>query len=203
MAYQNFSVNIIVGGQLVPSDENGHVLLHNGDEYNISMTNNNNFCKCDAEIKIDNVSIGIFRIDTNKTTIIERPIKTINRFKFVSLPASDKFYDVNDKNQHNGIISVIFKPEIEPDPMNINSCDETVHFKNKIIAPIHDNDIFNDNNGDKEESVSHYGNINIKPGMTVLSNNVSGQTIVATTKSINHDLNRMQTINLRLVVINM
>jgi hypothetical protein len=122
MELNNFSVGVITNSKLVEPKENGYVFLEDEDEYNISLTNNNKSCRCDAEIKIDDVSMGLFRIDNNKTVIIERSSKTNNRFKFVSESSSivDEVYgggaDQKRKSSHNGEVSVIFKLEHEPKP---------------------------------------------------------------------------------------
>jgi hypothetical protein len=130
MSLNEFSVNIIVNKKTIPSEDNGYVFLQDGDEYSISLTNRDNHCDCDAIIKIDDVTMGCFRVRSEKTVNIERPSNSNNLFKFVSETSSivDEVYGSNAKQKResstNGIVSVVFKPGYES--VSYAECETTV-----------------------------------------------------------------------------
>jgi hypothetical protein len=225
MSLNDFSVGIIVNNELITSEENGHVYLQDEDEYNISLTNKNKLCRCDAEIKIDNILVGHFHIGTDETFIIERPSKINNHFKFVNEKSSivDEVYGdaavQKRESVHNGKISVTFRPEYEPTKCNeeyeledledieITYDDEHISH-NKSPTPskkILYNDLYNSNSPKPDGLFDvRMGNDNDitckkeKVGMTVLSNKLSKQTFKSVS-GLCHDLSKATTINLRLV----
>ena len=94
------------------SDDNTIFLRHR-TQYNIGIINSSNF-EADAEIFIDGVLVGVFRVHKNSTSFqLERPIDTNSSFNFVSKNSEEAFVSgINiDGNSRLGEISVYIRPE--------------------------------------------------------------------------------------------
>ena len=94
------------------SDDNTIFLRHR-TQYNIGIINSSNF-EADAEIFIDGVLVGVFRVHKNSTSFqLERPIETNSSFNFVSKNSEEAFVSgINiDGNSRLGEISVYIRPE--------------------------------------------------------------------------------------------
>jgi hypothetical protein len=221
----------MVNGKIVTPEKNGYVIVQDENEYNVSLTNNYKSRRCDAEIKIDDITMGLFRIPANDTVTIERSSKTNNHFKFVieSSTIVDDIYGSNAEKKressHNGVVSVIFKPEYEQPqqvlqtarilntyPKPSNSFGKNYNYEEEEEVDMGCGmDMFGSD--DNKEEVYMGGDNghafytlkksmtktqNVKAGMTVLSDKLSKQTFT-TVCELDYDLSKITTINLRLV----
>lgn len=97
-----------------------YVSLPNYSLYKIKLTNNRN-TRCDAEVKIDGVSVGTWRIPSFDSILIERPANINRRFVFFRQDSHvAKKAGIEKNSPFNGVISVTFKPELQMNyPHNI------------------------------------------------------------------------------------
>ena len=117
MVYLNgFGVEILVRGRNIDKfTRNGgkYYALHHGDEYEIRLTNNRDTI-ADAELKIDGVDSGKFRIPAHDTLTLERPANRPKKFTFVKEDSSlARRTGVVEGEYENGLISVKFFPKKE------------------------------------------------------------------------------------------
>jgi hypothetical protein len=124
MSLEKFYVDVIVKHKCV-KPENGYIVLHDEDEYVLSISNDDKIYDCDAEVKINNVLIKTICVDKDRSDIIGRHFK-LN----VEEDHEDLHYDV---------ISVIFKPRNELDE-NVTIDVYLTSIKNKHII-LDDNNI--------------------------------------------------------------
>jgi hypothetical protein len=108
----NFSVSITTNDQYtdlqkLTSDGYEYIAVPHNTEYKLSLSNNTNN-RCDAQIYIDGESIGVWRINSYSSIMVERPAN-INR-KFVFMREKSQSIAQKGKSE-NGLIKVVFKPE--------------------------------------------------------------------------------------------
>lgn len=203
--------------KLQKKDSDGYVFLNNGDEYDIKLLNGQKNRDCDAEINVDGTMIGKFRVSKNSSVTIERSSKTNNRFKFVSEDSKivDQVYgssaDKKRESPHNGLISIVFKPEYEKvKPMKIYSgkhgttkyFDNSRNmFSNHECAEAEEDEEEIDMGGGMDmfnHDAERRANTKPKAGLTVMSDKMSSQTF-RIVEPLNYDASLTTTINLRLV----
>lgn len=113
----DFSVSIKATGNKTYSFKKlgkyNYVSLPNYSLYKIQLTNNRD-TRCDAEVKIDGVSVGTWRVPSFDSIIIERPANINRRFVFFRQDSYvAKKAGIEKKSPYNGLISVTFKPELK------------------------------------------------------------------------------------------
>ncbi len=116
-----FSVSI----QNNVADYNGYVRMRHGQVYAVCFANNLDR-RADAEVNIDGLSMGTWRLKPNQRACVERPATTQGRFTFYRADSSEGYAvgsgQVNRGDK--GKLSVAFYPEVErsyayePEPYN-------------------------------------------------------------------------------------
>lgn len=101
--------------------EYNYYALPHLNKYKIKLTNNRP-SKCDAEVSIDGEIVGTWRVKAFSSTVIERPANLNREFIFVEEKSNiAEEAGIQDGDNSNGLITVIFKPE------KINSYDSIRH----------------------------------------------------------------------------
>src|SRR4051812_31051238 len=80
MYFQGYSVTVLPGNE----DRSGYVSMKHGQKYTISLTNYT-VKNCDAEVKIDGKTVGVFRVGNKNGgngITIERPVNDSGKFTF-------------------------------------------------------------------------------------------------------------------------
>jgi len=105
----DFSVEIPEGDEPV----DGYVNINHDTKYSIKLSNFGSR-PCDAEVEVDGKMVGIWRIASGKSIVLERPVHDTGYFTFYRFDSTDaqKAGLVLDDNL--GLISVLFKPEKTP-----------------------------------------------------------------------------------------
>jgi len=95
-------------------DNKGYVILDHNTQYTLTLANHGEL-PCDAEVYIDNIVVGNWRIRPFSKTVIERPSNDNGRFTFYKegTKEAEKAQIASDKNM--GLISVIFRPGVFPE----------------------------------------------------------------------------------------
>jgi hypothetical protein len=106
MKLNGFSV-VIAEGKETPD---GYVHMKHGTQYTILLQNESNR-RCDAEVYLDDQQVGIWRINAFTTARIERPVHDHGRFTFYQVGTSEAIQAGISRNNSNGLIRVLFKPE--------------------------------------------------------------------------------------------
>lgn len=109
-----FSIEIIHTGLNAPKHLIGganYFSLPQKAEYKIKLSNNKH-TRADAHVYIDGEKMGVWRIPSNGSISIERPVDNNKKFTFLKENTSEAREGgiVSGKNE-NGLIKVIFKPE--------------------------------------------------------------------------------------------
>lgn len=95
--------------KIVISGESYFAIPHRS-EYRIRLSNTNG-SRCDATVWIDDINVGVWRINSYDSIILERPADESRKFVFLR-ENSDEAYETNiRKRSNNGLIKVVFKPE--------------------------------------------------------------------------------------------
>jgi hypothetical protein len=92
--------------------DDGYVQMRHGTQYTI-LLRNESVVRCDAEVYIDNQKVGTWRIDGGKQIQLERPAHDTGRFTFYQVGSSEGDTAGIRAGDANGLIRVVFKPEIE------------------------------------------------------------------------------------------
>jgi hypothetical protein len=88
----------------------GYVGMPHGTRYSLLLRNHRGI-DCDAEVAIDGIQVGIWRINRNSEIRIERPVHDTGHFTFFEVGSSEAHSAGISPNPDNGLISVTFKPE--------------------------------------------------------------------------------------------
>jgi hypothetical protein len=100
---------------VIPEGRNlgdGYVgMLHN-TQYSLLLKNHRRV-RCDANVVIDGIQVGTWRIDGNSEIRIERPVHDTGHFTFFEMGSREAHSAGIVANPENGLISVAFKPERE------------------------------------------------------------------------------------------
>jgi len=91
---------------------NGYVEMRHNTQYSLRLKNNRRV-KCDAEVSIDGIHIGTWRIKERGEIQIERPVHDTGCFTFFEVGTEEAKFAGISKNTQNGLVSVTFKPEFE------------------------------------------------------------------------------------------
>ncbi|MEZ9368929.1 hypothetical protein AB4140_08910 [Shewanella sp. 10N.286.51.B2] len=105
MKFNDYEVNITPGDEL----DNGYVCLEHNTKYSITLTNRN-YNDCDAQVHIDGVSVGTFRIKSNSSSTIDRPISEDGCFTFLKFESNEANKAKLIKTIDLGLVSVLFMP---------------------------------------------------------------------------------------------
>jgi len=212
-----FSINIINDAvNHFKRDEHNYYSLPHLTEYKIALSNNRS-TRCDAEVFVDGLSVGTWRIDQYETITIERPADVNRKFIFAaeSSPLARQL-GVQKNSYDNGLIKVIFRPE------KINICrfseypyistptfynPSDVTFGEFSQSYTNSNYSMNDSNQSKSmrgcESVSNecnfIGSDSLSSGATILGSGTD-QYFNEATPLTEIDNKNITTINIRLVV---
>lgn len=116
MKLNRFSVTIAEGKET----SDGYVQMKHGTQYTILLQNESNR-RCDAEVYIDDQQVGIWRVNPFITVRIERPVHDHGRFTFYQVGTSEAIQAGISRNNSNGLIRVLFKPEREKISVNVNA----------------------------------------------------------------------------------
>lgn len=113
-----FSVQILSNGEYIDEDIRNYVALQHKSEYKLVLKNHGD-TKCDAEVKMDGESIGMYRIEPLSSMMLERPSKEAKKFTFVKSDSDiAKSTGASEKAPTNGLIQVTFKPERQKKPQS-------------------------------------------------------------------------------------
>lgn len=103
-----FEVEIPEGEKL----ENGYVEMRHNTQYSLILRNHP-WVACDAEVAIDGIHVGTWRIEPRGEIQIERPVHDTGHFTFFQVGTEEADMAGITKNPDNGLISVTFKPKKE------------------------------------------------------------------------------------------
>lgn len=108
MLHKAFEVKVLNSIRETP---NGYVYMKHGTQYSIEMSNHRDL-RCNAEIKLDGKSVGVWRIPAYGTIVIERPIDDDGIFTFYKKGSKEsKMVDVGITEGKHGLIEIEFIPE--------------------------------------------------------------------------------------------
>ncbi|MEX1047975.1 MAG: hypothetical protein WED15_00500 [Akkermansiaceae bacterium] len=108
MNNNEFEVEIPEGQKL----ENGYVEMGHNTQYSLNLKNHR-LVPCDAEVTIDGIHVGTWRIESRGEIQIERPVHDTGYFTFFQVGTEEADMAGITKNPDNGLISVTFKPKKE------------------------------------------------------------------------------------------
>ena len=217
MRLNGFSITVCTAGtgwfsgggiRELNEDDEGYVALPHESEYSLKLENHRN-TRCDIMVYVDGESIGCWRINEFSSIVIERPGHSARKLVFVKEDTTEaKMGDVKSGNKDNGLIKVIFKPEIHSEVLYKKLIENT-----NMLAQ--QSETFSKGIREKSRcySKSSGGNRvdcaapdctapecapNYQSGATVLGDK-SLQTFQSTQCITNYDHENQTTINLRLV----
>ena len=105
----NFSVEIPEGNKQV----DGYVDIDHNTKYSIKISNAGDR-PCDAEVGVDGKQVGIWRLPSGKSVVLERPAHDTGRFTFYKFDSAEAQKAELDLDDNIGLVSVLFKPEKPP-----------------------------------------------------------------------------------------
>lgn len=107
----SFDVEIIaVGSRSFNKIGHRYVSLPPHTEYKLKLTNNHH-TRCDAEVSIDTVKVGNWRINANSSIVVERPEHAQRKFTFVGENSKiARNTGAVSGSDVNGLVGVVFKP---------------------------------------------------------------------------------------------
>ncbi len=108
MKKTEFEVVIPEGTEL----EDGYVQMRHNAKYSLNLKNHR-WGPCDAEVTIDGIHVGTWRIESRNEIRIERPVHDTGHFTFFEVATKEAELAGIVKNSDNGLISVTFKPKKE------------------------------------------------------------------------------------------
>lgn len=108
MKITEFEVEIPEGAKL----ENGYVEMRHKTQYSLHLKNHRSV-PCDAEVTIDGIHVGTWRIASSNEIRIERPVHDTGHFTFFEVGTSEARAAGIQKESTNGLVSVKFKPAKE------------------------------------------------------------------------------------------
>ncbi|XP_013415610.1 uncharacterized protein LOC106177398 [Lingula anatina] len=103
----------VEGGRHFKTAEGEYVELGSGYNYCLQLRNGTKH-KCRAEVKIDDILIGMFALNGEEEYSIERPVTLARRFMFYSTSKGSKIEDsgIEKKKRENGLLECTFTPEL-------------------------------------------------------------------------------------------
>lgn len=201
LGLNGFSVNIIGPVRHFKKNDHNYYSLPNFSEYKIRLTNHRP-TRTDAEVFIDGISVGTWRIGPFNSIVVERPANLNRRFVFVeqiSKVVEDAGLDINC---NSGLITVIFKPE------KINICRfakspyiSTPTFyddSDTSYADINDDGVYYHSNGSINEMVTTDNTTSYNYGATILGKGTDQHFNLADQLTL-IDYHNITRINLRLI----
>jgi hypothetical protein len=193
----NFSINILGADDVYKNGYHYYALNHES-EYKIEL-NNHNKTRCDVEVNIDGERVGSWRINAFSSVIIERPANVNRKFTFLREASYEaKMTGITDGKNENGLISVVFKPEINYDCFA--SQNEFLSYNGDYDCFASQNE-FLSYNGDYDSNINKCSLKNYSSGATVLGNR-SNQNFTSTSAFDEYDTSKITTINIRLIAHN-
>ena len=108
MRLGNFAVEIPQGKE----GPSGYITIKHNTKYTIQLINFG-YPRCDAKIKIDGKSVGVWRIMSREYDHIERPIHDTGCFTFYQFGTYEAEKAGLTQSEDLGLISVLFKPDKE------------------------------------------------------------------------------------------
>ena len=108
MNNNEFEVEIPEGQKV----ENGYVEMRHNTQYSLNLKNHR-WVPCDAQVTIDGIHVGTWRIESRGEVQIERPVHDTGHFTFFQVGTEEADMAGITKNPDNGLISVTFKPKKE------------------------------------------------------------------------------------------
>lgn len=106
MQLGNFKLEIPQGNE----NNSGYVVLAHNTKYTIKMSNLGER-RCDAWVEIDGKPVGGWRLDSEDSMVLERPVHDTGCFTFYQFGTSEAKKAGLVQSDELGLISVLFKPE--------------------------------------------------------------------------------------------
>lgn len=106
MKLGNYELKIVGGTE----DIEGYVGLVHGQQYKISITNNESR-RCDAKIIVDGIEVGVFRVSPYSFCEIEHPVHNQGMFTFFELVTEEAKTAGLRSSSEVGLIQATFMPE--------------------------------------------------------------------------------------------
>jgi hypothetical protein len=189
MKLNRFSVTISEGKET----SDGYVQMKHGTQYTILLQNESNR-RCDAEVYIDDQQVGIWRVNPFIAVRIERPVHDHGRFTFYQVGTSEAIQSGISRNNSNGLIRVLFKPEREQIYVNVNAQSQ------QSVAPESQSQQFIAPESQSQQPLApQQSRAGMMAGGTGLSGH-SGQGFT-TVADLDYSPQEFVTINLRLVSV--
>lgn len=192
MYANDFSVRVPEG-----IERGGYVELNHDTQYTLVLRNNRNE-RCDAEVSIDGIPIGTFRITGRSSMRLERPANDDGRFTFYRYGSSEACGLPSVSMSKRGVVSVVFTPEKRTEqycPVR-----ETKWEFTKIETGVDFPHTYSLTNSNPVEPLVYATSSNMKgleSGITGLSGR-SGQSFIDVGR-LNYNYREQTEINLRLV----
>lgn len=89
---------------------NGYVGMIHQTQYSLLLRNHRDG-RCDAEVVIDGIKVGTWRVNSRGEIRIERPVHDNGHFTFFEVGTLEANAADIEKADKNGLISVTFRPE--------------------------------------------------------------------------------------------
>ncbi len=119
MRLGNFSVEIPQGEML----KSGYVAMRHDTKYTVVLSNSGDV-RCDAEVEIDGKSVGVWRIQSHDSIVIERPVHDAGCFTFYKIGTREARKAAIVRSDKLGLITVLFKPERKPEIPDFDDSDD-------------------------------------------------------------------------------
>lgn len=200
-------------------DSHKYYALRHEDEYKIILKNDNT-TQCDANVWVDGTLVGVWRLKPYSSAQIERPANENRKFTFFKENSkSAQSVGIVAGASQNGVIKVVFKPELRVNTTFSNSnyesdcfgsnekrrtskCKSSTSYSsmsNRGVSfgrEVEDNDCMMEGCMPQSASLS---NSTLSAGATGLGQH-SNQYFSSTSALSNIDTNNVTTIEIRLVV---
>jgi hypothetical protein len=93
---------------------NGYVEMRHNTQYTLNLKNHRRV-PCDADVTIDRIYVGTWRIEAHDEIRIERPVHDTGHFTFFEVATQEAEVAGISRHSDNGLVSVTFKPKKDSD----------------------------------------------------------------------------------------
>lgn len=180
---------LITAANNAVTKQNSYFILPHNTEYQIILSNQHSV-RTDATIYIDNTNIGTWRINPLTSITVERPAQAQKKFVLLKEGTREATNAGIGHFDSNGLIRVVFKPEIEM-PQIVSDQFTYINNAKRMCSSNMENYSFSNNSNQSFIS-------GVAPAATGLGN-YSNQHFSQTCPITNVDTENITTINARLL----
>jgi hypothetical protein len=173
--------------------------LKHGTEFGIELKNDSD-SRCDAQIFVDGRSAGTFRLQPYGRTFVERPVHADRKFTFLREESRDALMAGVSPHQDNGIVKVIFTPELQNEYTYESSFNHSSYIPQSMrgLKSVSLNKSSNFDRSECDGESYGFGSA-MSAGATVLGKQ-SGQRFRSVDRLGEIDHDRVTTLHMRLVI---